>query len=265
MWTRPLLKSNAKRTLKLRYWKCFLACLIAALLGALVTVTNTAGNAAVQVEADRIPMHGGGYIHSNEGLAIFGLVGAVAVIMLLAVTAAAVCFGVFISSPIRVGLKRYMMESRYADSPLETLFSTFRGPSYMNVVKGMFATNIRIFGWSLLCGIPGIWKQLQYSMVPYLLAENPYMSPARARELSAAMTEGEKMNIFVLGLSFIGWNIVASMAGAMATFGLVPSAGMLFLNPYVEATYAELYAALRAKAFSLGITGEEELAGFVRH
>ena len=90
-------------------------------------------------------------------------------------------------------------------------------------------------------------------MVPYLLAENPSMSCSRAMELSRGMMHGEKFNFFVLELSFIGWWILT-----IFTFGI----GALFLRPYIEATQAEFYAAMRAKAFSMGITDQNELAGF---
>ena len=37
--------------------------------------------------------------------------------------------------------------------------------------------------------------------------------------------------------------------------------GVLYVNPYVAATNAELYIALRTNAFAAGITGPEELPG----
>ena len=39
----------------------------------------------------------------------------------------------------------------------------------------MFHYDIRIFLWSLLFIIPGFYKQYQYRMVPYILAETPDM------------------------------------------------------------------------------------------
>ena len=33
MWTRSLLKENAKQALRGRYWRCFVVCLIVSLLG----------------------------------------------------------------------------------------------------------------------------------------------------------------------------------------------------------------------------------------
>ena len=93
-------------------------------------------------------------------------------------------------------------------------------------------------------------------MVGFLLAENPYLTAQRAQELSTVMTQGEKWDIFVLGLSFLGWAVLC-----IFTCGI----GALFLAPYIRATQAELYAALRAKAFSLGITDETELSDFIRY
>ena len=45
------------------------------------------------------------------------------------------------------------------------------------------------------------------------------------------------------------------------TFGI----GGFFLEPYMQATYAEFYAAMRSKAFAAGVSDEQELGGFVRH
>ena len=104
--------------------------------------------------------------------------------------------------------------------------------------------------------IPGIYWSYCYMQVGYLMAENPYLTTRRAMELSKQMMDGEKWNTFVLQLSFIGWYLLCSI-----TFGI----GFIFLEPYVQATFAELYAALRAKALASGYTNEYELGGFVRH
>ena len=41
--------------------------------------------------------------------------------------------------------------------------------------------------------------------------------------------------------------------------------GGFFLEPYMQATYAEFYAAMRSKALAAGMTTTDELGGFVRH
>ena len=121
------------------------------------------------------------------------------------------------------------------------------------LIKTLFIMELKIFLWSLLFIIPGVIKSYQYFMVPYILAENPNIETKRALELSKEMTKDEKFNIFLLQLSFIGWMFLC-----VFTCGI----GYIFLSPYMEATFAELYQVMREKAHSLGISDFEELPGF---
>ena len=81
-------------------------------------------------------------------------------------------------------------------------------------------------------------------MVPYILAENPGMDHKEAFLISKKMMMGQKWNVFVLDLSFIGWRILEAI-----TFGIV---GVFYVEPYYQATMAELYAANRAIAYQNG-------------
>ena len=96
--------------------------------------------------------------------------------------------------------------------------------------------NVKVFLWSLLFIIPGIIKSYEYCMIPYILAENPEIEMDRAFEISRKMTKGEKWKIFVLGLSFIGWYLLGLLCCCVGT---------IFVDPYSEATYAELYQVMR--------------------
>ena len=85
-----------------------------------------------------------------------------------------------------------------------------------------------------------------------ILAENPTLTGMRAREISDAMTDGEKLEIFVLGLSFIGWFLLGALCCGVGT---------LFVTPYQQATFAELYAVQRQKVLDAGLATAEELPG----
>ena len=122
----------------------------------------------------------------------------------------------------------------------------------MNTATAMFLTNLFVSLWSLLLIVPGIIKGLAWSQVPYILAENPNLSGARARAISAQMRDGQKWELFVLQLSFLGWILLGS---------LLCGIGLFFVEPYVQATYAELYAKLRDRALSEGFATLEELPG----
>jgi len=241
MWTREQLKTNAKGRLSYFFWPAFLACLLSGLLtgggSGLVTGFQTRFQMQYNVSgAEQLP---------PEAYGLF--LGEMGVVSLISIAAA-----VFVSNVVAVGLNRFFMESREHTASLSVLFSGFR-VNYGNVVKTQLLTNLSIFLWSLLFVIPGIIKAYQYCMVPDILAENPHMDPARAKELSRWMTDGEKMDIFVLELSFIGWSLLCVL-----TCGL----GYLFLAPYIQATYAELYEALREKALAYGAAHPAELPGF---
>ena len=96
--------------------------------------------------------------------------------------------------------------------------------------------------WSLLFIIPGIVKGLSYAMTPFILEEHPEMTASEAIKASMKLMDGHKMDLFILGLSFIGWSLLACL-----TMGI----GFLFLNPYINAAYA---------AFYRGISGQRQEA-----
>lgn len=87
----------------------------------------------------------------------------------------------------------------------------------------------------LLFIIPGIIKGLAYSLVPYLLGDKKYkdLSPMEILKKSEEMMYGHKTDLFVLGLSFIGWYILSIL-----TCGIL----FIWVIPYVQtATVKFLY------------------------
>ena len=100
--------------------------------------------------------------------------------------------------------------------------------------------------WMLLFIIPGIVKGLSYAMTPFILEEHPEMTASEAIKASMRLMDGYKMDLFILGLTFIGWQILACL-----TMGI----GFLFLNPYMNATYAVFYRSIS--------TGRQEARAYV--
>ena len=252
MWTRALLKANAKTVLRRSYWKVFVLCLIASILmGDLGGVNYDFGSHdghSYQAAAAQVSNLIGGNLLTIILETAFAMLGVLALILVLV---AVLCWGILFIPIIRVGQCRYMTENRTRDPGLGTLFSGFT-TNYWNIVNGMFYANLRIFLYTLLLVIPGVIKGYQYIFVPYLLAENPDLDAARAAEIIPNKTDDEKWNIFLRDLSFIGWNLLVNLL-----FGL----GILFVHPYYEATKAELYAAMRAKVVASGYVTEAELSG----
>lgn len=143
----------------------------------------------------------------------------------------------FLSNVVQVGLCSYFLESRKTktDAGFSRLFYGFGCGSYLNLVKAMFMKSLIVFGWWLLLIIPGIIKEYEYSMVPYLLAEQPEMDYRTALNRSRSLMNGHKWDFFVLQLSFIGWRLLGIIMCCI---------GVMFVVPYENATYAEFYAEL---------------------
>ena len=87
-------------------------------------------------------------------------------------------------------------------------------------------------------GIGAIILSYAYSMVPYLLHDYPELTPREAMKISREMMRGQKWNLFVLDLTFIGWIILAFF-----TAGL----GILFVQPYMLTARAAFYEDLKGE------------------
>jgi len=252
MWTRDLLKTNAKAALTGHYWLALVVSLLAGMLGG---GTSGAGGFSGLGWRGNLSGKADGFDSFKEFFAQksdiwFPVVFFVSIIVVLAVIGGGL-FQIFFGNPVGVGHNRFYLENRYGKGEIGHLFRAFR-PGYMNIVKVLFIKNLYIFLWSLLLIVPGIVKYYEYIAVDYILAENPGIDYRRALELSRQMTDGKKWDIFVLQLSFIGWQLLCLM-----TCGI----GFLFLNPYMQTTFAEMYCALRDSAFEVNVTGPQELPG----
>lgn len=81
---------------------------------------------------------------------------------------------------------------------------------------------IKVFLWSLLFVIPGIVATYRYRFATYNLLADPSLSVGEAIRLSCEQTRGMKWDLFVLDLSFIGWNILSSLTMGLLNIWLLP-------------------------------------------
>ena len=104
--------------------------------------------------------------------------------------------------------------------------------------------------WSFTV-VGGIIKYYSYFAVPYIVAENPDMTPAETVTLSRKMMDGHKMELLEFQLTLIGWQILS-----IFTFGF---SDMFYGAPYRMACYTEFYVRVREQAVEAGIPGTELL------
>lgn len=110
----------------------------------------------------------------------------------------------FVGLPVAYGFTIVMLGvCRGKDIDFGVLFEGFQ--DYGRIFVTMLLQAVYTILWSLLLVIPGIIKSYSYAMTSFILKDEPEMKNNAAIEKSMAMMEGNKMKLFMLDLSFIGW------------------------------------------------------------
>lgn len=272
MWTREELKNNAKRFLKFSLFKAVVVCLIFAIFVNILNGNSILDNSknAVNRNISSIDENNSRYVENYDekfkspennttfdlnlngnNLNVYNLIekylpksladnflftGKLSIVIsntiFWFILIMIFILRIFIINPLRIGRARFFLNGYSGDVKISYLFSSFKDGSWIKISLKLFVRDLYIVLWSLLLFIPGIVKSYQYYFVDYILAEDPNLSISDAISLSSSMTSGEKYDIFILDLSFIGWQILAS---------LLLNLGYILLNPYMQATVASLY------------------------
>lgn len=254
MWTRGLLKNNARVAFQRNYVSCLLVSLITMILGGGMVSYSVGVNYGNEQKAMQFQSYEEMYEYISNLISqippymirIFLISFAVAMVFAYAVA-------ILVSNVVTVGCNRFFLENREHKTEIVKMFYGFSNGRYSKSVVTMFLRSLYVFLWSILFLIPGIIKSYAYMLVPYILAENPDLDNKRVFALSEEMMRGHKWEAFVLGFSFIGWNLISVISG-----GIV---GTFYVAPYINATYAEYYTALKAEAKAKGLFAPYELPG----
>ena len=210
------------------------AVVVALLMGIFGTVSGESSARRVSENSD---IYSGNLF--NVGM-ITGLLAGIAMVVILIVLVAKV----FVGNLLKMGGYRFFILNQTAQPGIGTLLDGFRSGHYVNIVLTMFLRDLFTTLWSLLLVVPGIVKHYEYLMVPYIIAENPAMDYKEAFQISKQMMDGEKMEAFIMDLSFLGWYLLSAV-----TCGLL---AIFYVNPYVQASFAEMYTFNKQKAYQEG-------------
>lgn len=231
MWNRAELKMRGNMAFKKNYVS---AVVVALLMGIFGTVSGESSARRVSENSD---IYSGNLF--NVGM-ITGLLAGIATVVILIVLVAKV----FVGNLLKMGGYRFFILNQTAQPGIGTLLDGFRSGHYVNIVLTMFLRDLFTTLWSLLLVVPGIIKHYEYLMVPYIIAENPAMDYKEAFQISKQMMDGEKMEAFIMDLSFLGWYLLSAV-----TCGLL---AIFYVNPYVQASFAEMYTFNKQKAYQEG-------------
>jgi len=171
-------------------------------------------------------------------------------LIITTIAIAFILFRILIGYGLEVGGRRFFKQAAQMDVNMGYLGYAFKKERYTDIMVTMLYKGVLNFLWYLLLIIPGIVKSYAYSMVPYILTDNPNIGYSRAIELSNKMTEGQKFEMFILDLSFIGWYLL----GTLLFF-----VGIFFVKPYENATKVALYLVLRQNALASNYCTLDEL------
>lgn len=231
MWNRAELKMRGNMAFKKNYVSAVVVALLMGIFG------TASGESSARRVSENSDIYSGNFF--NAGM-ITGLLTGIATVVILIVLVAKV----FVGNLLKMGGYRFFILNQTAQPGIGTLLDGFRSGHYVNIVLAMFLRDLFTALWSLLLVVPGIVKHYEYLMVPYIIAENPAMDYKEAFQISKQMMDGEKMEAFIMDLSFLGWYLLSAV-----TCGLL---AIFYVNPYVQASFAEMYTFNKQKAYQEG-------------
>ena len=222
MWTRSEVKSRGKADFKANYAiSVFVGLILTMIIGSGYTVVN---NSALKNMDEQLKTVN---LESEEAMILFtgvlAAVGTIATIFKI--------IDILVLNPLEVGCQYFFLQNTRGPASVGEIGRAF-SPGWINNVITLLLRDIFLAFWFFLFIIPGFVKRYSYRMVPFIIAENPQMSPTEAITRSRQMMDGQKWNIFVLDLSFLGWDFLT-----VITFGI---AGIFWTQPYKFSTYAEV-------------------------
>jgi uncharacterized membrane protein len=180
--------------------------------------------------------------HSHSGDAILATL---VYVLLMGVLSTTVIGSIILGGAITFGFA-LIFKALYQkkEAKLDLLFGGF--DNFGNNLAAYLLQNIYIILWSLLFFIPGIIKSYAYSMTFFILTDNPTMDGNDAITKSKEIMKGNKWNLFVLDLSFIGWLLLCGLTFGILSLWVIPKMQMchyVFYRKLVPAPAQEVQEA----------------------
>lgn len=225
MWTRVELKERGKAAFRANYWPNVIAALLLYLLtaGSSVATRTQTQNTDLETEFNGMP-------DNSKMLIVLAVMGVVAVVIVVSVL-----LDIFLFNPLKIGCYAFFKKN-VAEGNAELALIKEGFSEYGHKFLTMLLADLFVFLWCLLLIVPGIIKVYSYRMVPFIVRDNPELSPTEVITRSRQMMDGQKWETFMLDLSFIGWYLLSALTlGILAVF---------WVNPYYYNTNAALYLRL---------------------
>lgn len=218
---RPAIKQNARRFIETdRRW---LILFIAGIIPTVLSYFRTGTTITYQIKNNF-----GDAVYKAAAINVWGDLAAIIALLLL---------------PVSYAVAGYYLRTLRGREPHPASVYEETAVNYGRYFGAGVLVKVFTYLWSLLFVIPGIIKGIAYSMTPYIMHENPNISPTDAITLSRTITRGHRWELFKVKLSFFFWLLLNSL-----TFGIAS----LYVIPYMDTTYTMCYEILRQNAIDTG-------------
>ena len=126
-----------------------------------------------------------------------------------------------ITGPLTIGQCKFFINLANRSNPkFSDLWYGFN--NMLRAIGVTLLVGVIVFIGSILFIIPGIILAFMYSQVYYIMAENPEMSIMNCLKESSRIMKGHKMDLFILELSFLGWEILMVITLGIAGLYVLP-------------------------------------------
>lgn len=230
MWNRQDIKARGKAAFKANYWKSVGVSFLLSLLAGGVTA-SARSSIPSEDSAEQSFEEASGVMPELSPAFILIFVSAMLLVIIVALA-----LRIFLFNPLKVGCYQFFKKNLYSpDAPLDAITEGFS--QYGRTFLTLFLSDLYVTLWCLLLFIPGLVKSYSYRLVPYLLKDEPDLSPNEVITMSRQLMNGHKWEAFVYDLSFLGWMLLG-----LLTLGLV---NIFWTQPYKNNADAALYYAIR--------------------
>lgn len=268
-WDRPTLKQRAKNELRFSYGKSIGAIGIVFAISYVIMIIITIIMVAIIIGAALGPVFING---TNYGIDS-GQAGRGATVVSMAMATVMLLITIFVFNPLYVGVYKFSLEAPRGDRRVGNVFAPMKKGNYGAAMKSMFlrmlfmqlglvvpvglAFGLALFATSQIGRTMAMWVFVvlgmiiyllaivielmlyyRWCLVPFIVADDPSVTGIEALRRSAALTKGQRWELFVLDLSFLGWFALGALC-----FGI----GVYFVMPYYLATWAQLFFALKGE------------------
>ena len=134
---------------------------------------------------------------------------------------------------IEMGYNRIIL-MKLKGKPVDKGILLYFRPVWLNTIFLRLYMGAKAALWSFLFIVPGIAALLNYSMAPYLIAQDPHLSPPVAVRLSKKLMKGYKLKLLKLIFSYIIEMVMCFVAAGIPFVAVIPEIKMSVGAFYME-------------------------------